>query len=150
MITTLVTFFTVLCRRNKKIVSQLIMAFVVTLLSIIANLSLPLLLKKVISSLTLGVTFTPVYLLKYLLLSYGIIWVASNLLNELRLYILFKTLEESFHTLNILIFEHLQLLSMGFHVNRKTGDLTSMTEKTRNGLNAVFLGTLFFYDSDFF
>jgi ATP-binding cassette, subfamily B, heavy metal transporter len=70
-------------------------------------------------------------------LAYGGMRVLMALLTQVRDGIFAKVAMHAVRRLAIMTFEHMHLLSMRFHLERKTGGLTRVLERGRNGIETI-------------
>ena len=99
-----------------------------------ANIAVPILLKSIIDALENArdkVTPTEIALAipLLLLLGYGLLRFSSVLFNELRNIVFSRANIEIVRRISLQVFEHLHTLSMGFHLDRKTGALSRDIER---------------------
>lgn len=102
------------------------------------NVSVPLILKKIIS--LFGVTNAPTNFIQLLLLAYGIFWLMGQVMSQMREIVLFRVMEHGIHLLSNDIFAHFHTLSLKFHLNRRTGAITSAIEKAQDSFPDIFWG----------
>jgi ABC-type transport system involved in Fe-S cluster assembly fused permease/ATPase subunit len=72
-----------------------------------------------------------------LTIAYGATRVLMALLTQLRDGLFAKVAMNAVRRLAILTFEHMHLLSLRFHLERKTGGLTRVLERGRNGIETI-------------
>jgi ATP-binding cassette subfamily B protein len=72
-----------------------------------------------------------------LTIAYGLTRVLMALLTQLRDGTFAKVAMNAVRRLAILTFEHMHLLSLRFHLERKTGGLTRVLERGRNGIETI-------------
>lgn len=129
--------------KEEKIRSLFLISFGLVLVSIGLNLSIPLVLKKIVFWLS-----TPnkdmTYQLSILLIAYGVIWTLSQTIQQIRHIIMVKPLERCIRLFCAKLFDHLHSLPMKFHLDRKTGAITNALERAQNGFPEVFWGLFFF------
>ncbi len=70
-------------------------------------------------------------------LAYGIMRILMAALTQLRDGIFAKVAMHAVRRLAILTFEHMHALSLRFHLERKTGGLTRVLERGRNGIETI-------------
>ena len=110
------------------------LAFLV--LARLANISVPLILKQVVDALDFsgdenggsGVSI-PLALPLALLAAYGLLRFGSVLFNEVRNVIFSRARVQIIHHISTEVFRHLHALSLGFHLDRKTGALSRDIER---------------------
>ncbi len=84
------------------------------------------------------------YTVMFVLLGYGACWVAHHIIGQLKEMLIFRFLEKGVRSLIIDTFNHLQSLTVRFHLNRQTGTLVSQIENARSGFEAACWGILSF------
>ena len=83
---------------------------------------------------------SPVEYVQKLLLVYGCLWLVGQVTSQLREIVLFRVMEHGIHLLSINIFSHFHTLSLRFHLNRRTGAITSAIEKAQDSFPDIFWG----------
>ncbi|MDE0095903.1 MAG: ABC transporter ATP-binding protein/permease [Gammaproteobacteria bacterium] len=94
-----------------------------------ANITVPLVLKEIIDAMDAGETVKILVLPLAFLLAYGLLRFGSVLFNELRDMIFVRASVDIIHRIAMEVFVHLHRLSLGFHLNRKTGGLSRDVER---------------------
>ena len=79
-----------------------------------------------------------------ILIAYGLLWTISQIILQLRAIVLYRSLEHSMRLLALKIFDHLLKLSLRFHLDRKTGAITTAIERAEDGLDHIFWGIFLF------
>jgi ATP-binding cassette, subfamily B, heavy metal transporter len=106
--------------------------------TMILNVSIPLILRKIVSLFT--TPETPIASIQLFLLAYGFLWLASQITVQLREIVLFRVMERGIHLISIKIFSHFHTLSLRFHLDRRTGAITSAVEKAQDSFPDIFWG----------
>ena len=70
-------------------------------------------------------------------LAYGGMRIVMAMLTQMRDGVFAKVAMHAVRRLAILTFEHMHLLSLRFHIERKTGGLTRVLERGRNGIEVI-------------
>src|SRR5712671_7759978 len=70
-------------------------------------------------------------------LAYGVMRILMAVLTQLRDGLFAKVAMHAVRRLALLTFEHMHLLSLRFHLERKTGGLTRVLERGRNGIETI-------------
>ena len=116
--------------------------FVLSLLgmviSIASNLSIPLLLKKVVDTLSTHGENTSL-----ILLSYGAIWMVSQVSNHARILLTYKVEQRITYALGIKALSHILQLSHSFFLNQKPGSLTNIIRRSQRDVPNILLGLFF-------
>lgn len=135
--------FPFLWAKEEKVRSLFLISFGLILVSIFLNLSIPLILKEVVSTLS-APDKSMTYQLSLLLVAYGIIWTVSQTIQQVRQIIMVTPLEKSVRLFCSKLFDHLHSLPMKFHLDRKTGAITNALERAQNGFPNIFWGLFLF------
>ena len=117
-----------------------------------ANVSVPLLLKELVDTMTPavgratglapgmeGLLIVPVGLL----LAYGGLRFSTSLFTELRELIFAKATEGATRSIALQTFEHLHALSLRFHLERQTGGMTRDIERGTRGVQSLISYSLY-------
>nr|WP_314623401.1 ABC transporter ATP-binding protein/permease [uncultured Noviherbaspirillum sp.] len=110
-----------------------------------ANVGVPLVLKKIIDSLTATVSQPQaiVALPLLLLVAYGALRLSTTLFTELREFVFARVTQRAVRTVALQVFRHLHSLSLRFHLNRQTGGMTRDIERGTRGISSLVSYTLF-------
>ncbi|PCH60646.1 MAG: metal ABC transporter permease [Gammaproteobacteria bacterium] len=122
--------------------SRVILAMACLVLAKLASVSLPLVLKDIVDALDTSqnaILVLPVALL----LSYGLIRLASSLFGELRDLVFAKVLQRAIRRIAIKVFQHLHKLALSFHLERQTGGVSRDIERGSRGISFLLNFTLF-------
>ncbi len=107
----------------------------------LANVGVPLLLKRIVDSLDprTAVLFVPLALL----VAYGLLRLSTTLFTELREFLFAKVTQRAVRRIALQVFRHLHALSLRFHLARQTGGLTRDVERGQRGISSLISFTLF-------
>ncbi|WP_296509673.1 ABC transporter ATP-binding protein/permease [Rhodoferax sp.] len=111
----------------------------------LANVSVPLLLKNLIDTMTLkpgdpaAVLVVPVALL----VAYGALRLCTSLLSELRELVFAKATEGAARSISLQVFRHLHAMSLRFHLERQTGGMTRDIERGTRGVHSLINYSLY-------
>jgi ATP-binding cassette subfamily B protein len=111
----------------------------------VANVSVPLLLKKLIDTMDAKVG-DPVAVLVVpagLLLAYGLLRLSTSLFTELRELVFSKATQGAARSIALETFQHLHALSLRFHLERQTGGMTRDIERGVRGIESLISFSLF-------
>ena len=110
-----------------------------------ANVSVPLILKKLIDNLTVTASHPQAILVLPLgiLVAYGALRLSTTLFTELREFIFARVTQRAVRTVALQVFRHLHSLSLRFHLNRQTGGMTRDIERGTRGISSLVSYTLF-------
>ncbi|HZQ37807.1 MAG TPA: ABC transporter transmembrane domain-containing protein, partial [Dehalococcoidia bacterium] len=125
---------------------RVVFATVLLLLAKLATIAVPFTFKWAVDALTgevkphegapswaLWMFAAPILLT----VAYGTIRVVMALLTQVRDGIFAKVAMHAVRKLAYITFEHMHLLSLRFHLERKTGGLTRVLERGRNGIESI-------------
>ncbi|MBT9613339.1 MAG: ABC transporter ATP-binding protein/permease [Burkholderiales bacterium] len=107
----------------------------------LANVAVPLALKKIVDSLdpTQAMLVLPVMML----LAYGLLRFASTLFGELRDAVFAKVTQRAIRRVAQKVFSHLHALSLRFHLERQTGGVSRDIERGTRGIGFLLNFMLF-------
>ncbi len=110
-------------------------------LSKLANVSVPLVLKDIIDAMdnTQAVLAIPVALI----IGYGLLRLFSTLFGELRDAVFANVTQRAIRRVALQVFEHLHSLSLRFHLDRQTGGVSRDIERGTRGIGFLLNFTLF-------
>ena len=109
----------------------------------LGNVGVPLVLKQIVDSLTLGPQGQMLVLPLALLVAYGALRLSTTAFTELREYLFAKVTQRAVRTIALKTFRHLHALSLRFHLARQTGGLTRDVERGTRGISTLIGFTLF-------
>jgi ATP-binding cassette, subfamily B, heavy metal transporter len=111
----------------------------------LANVSVPLLLKTLIDSMSLqpGSAQAAIVVPVALLLAYGALRLSTSLFTELRELVFAKATQGTARTIALETFEHLHALSLRFHLERQTGGMTRDIERGVRGIESLISYSLY-------
>ncbi|MCW7537098.1 ABC transporter ATP-binding protein/permease [Aquabacterium sp. A7-Y] len=111
----------------------------------LANVGVPLLLKRLVDSLSIqpgdprALLVVPVGLL----LAYGGLRLCTSLFTELRELVFAKATEGASRSISLQVFRHLHSLSLRFHLERQTGGMTRDIERGTRGVHSLISYSLY-------
>ncbi len=110
-----------------------------------ANVGVPLVLKKLIDALTISPTDPHALLVLPLgaLVAYGALRFSTTLFTELREFLFARVTQRAVRTIALKVFRHLHALSLRFHLNRQTGGMTRDIERGTRGVSSLVSYSLF-------
>ncbi len=120
---------------------RVIVAMSLLVLSKLANVSVPLVLKEIIDAMdkTKAVLVVPVFLV----VGYGLLRLFSTLFGELRDAVFANVTQRAIRRVALQVFEHLHSLSLRFHLDRQTGGVSRDIERGTRGIGFLLNFTLF-------
>lgn len=121
------------------------LALVFLIAAKLANVGVPLVLKKLVDSLTIhpGDPRALLVLPLGILIAYGALRLSTTLFTELREYLFARVTQRAVRTIALRVFRHLHGLSLRFHLNRQTGGMTRDIERGTRGVSSLVSYTLF-------
>jgi ATP-binding cassette subfamily B protein len=110
-----------------------------------ANVSVPLLLKQLVDSLTIkpGSVEAMLVVPIGLLLAYGGLRLSTAIFTELRELVFAKATEGATRSIALEVFGHLHALSLRFHLDRQTGGMTRDIERGTRGVQSLISYSLY-------
>ena len=111
----------------------------------VANVSVPLLLKDLVDSLTIqpGSTAALLVVPVGLLVAYGALRLSTSLFTELRELVFAKATEGTTRRIALEVFQHLHALSLRFHLERQTGGMTRDIERGTKAVQSLISFSLY-------
>jgi ATP-binding cassette, subfamily B, heavy metal transporter len=111
----------------------------------LANVGVPLVLKKLIDQLTISPSNPQALLVLPLgaLVAYGALRFSTTLFTELREFFFARVTQRAVRTIALQVFRHLHALSLRFHLNRQTGGMTRDIERGTRGVSSLVSYSLF-------
>jgi len=111
----------------------------------VANIGVPLVLKKIIDSLSINPSHPYALLVLPLgaLVAYGALRFSTTLFTELREFLFARVTQRAVRTIALKVFRHLHALSLRFHLNRQTGGMTRDIERGTRGVSSLVSYSLF-------
>jgi ATP-binding cassette, subfamily B, heavy metal transporter len=107
----------------------------------LANISVPLLMKEIVDSLSgpKAAIAVPVGLL----VAYGLLRMSSTLFAELRDIVFVRVTQRAMRRVGLDVFRHLHALSLRFHLERQTGGVSRDIERGTRGISTLMSFMLF-------
>jgi len=111
----------------------------------LANVGVPLVLKKLVDSMTITASHPQAMLVLPLgiLVAYGALRLSTTLFTELREFVFARVTQRAVRTIALQVFRHLHSLSLRFHLNRQTGGMTRDIERGTRGISSLVSYALF-------
>ncbi len=117
----------------------------------LANVSVPLLLKNLVDSMSPngGLVNGPVDVKTLvvvpiaLLIGYGALRLCTSLFTELRELVFAKATEGAARSISLRVFRHLHAMSLRFHLERQTGGMTRDIERGTRGVHSLISYSLY-------
>lgn len=110
-----------------------------------ANVSVPVLLKHLVDSLSLkpGDAAALLVVPVGLLVGYGLLRLSTSLFTELRELIFAKATEGTARSISLQVFRHLHAMSLRFHLERQTGGMTRDIERGTRAVHSLISYSLY-------
>ncbi len=117
------------------------LALVLLVVSKLANVSVPLLMKQIVDDLDprQAVLLIPMALL----LMYGLLRFSTTLFAELRDVVFVRVTQRAIRRVALGVFRHLHDLSLRFHLDRQTGGMTRDIERGTRGMSTLLSYLIF-------
>jgi ATP-binding cassette subfamily B protein len=109
----------------------------------LANVAVPLLLKKLVDALTLTPQQSMLAVPVALIVAYGLLRLSTSLFAELRELVFAKATEGAARSITLQVFRHLHALSLRFHLERQTGGMTRDIERGTRGVHSLISYSLY-------
>jgi ATP-binding cassette, subfamily B, heavy metal transporter len=120
---------------------RVLAAITCLVLAKVANVGVPVLLKRIVDNLDAQTAALVVPLA--LLVAYGLLRLSTTMFTELREYLFAKVTQRAVRKIALQVFRHLHALSLRFHLQRQTGGLTRDVERGQRGISTLISYTLF-------
>lgn len=115
--------------------ARIALAVVCLLLTKLASVGLPFILKHIVDDLDAKGASQLLTLPLGLLLAYGVVRFANVLFGELRDTLFGRVTERAMRRVGLKVFRHLHALDLDYHLNRRTGGLSRDIERGTNGIS---------------
>ena len=109
----------------------------------ISNVGVPILLKHLIDNMTLTTTQTVIAVPVALLIGYGLLRLSVSGFTELRELVFAEATQGAARRIALQTFEHLQALSLRFHLERQTGGMSRDIERGVRGIESLISYSLY-------
>jgi ATP-binding cassette subfamily B protein len=111
----------------------------------LANVGVPLLLKRLVDAMSLqpGQVQAVLVVPLALLIAYGLLRLSTSLFTELRELVFAKATEGAARTISLEVFRHLHSLSLRFHLERQTGGMSRDIERGSRGVHSLISYSLY-------
>lgn len=108
-----------------------------------ANVSVPLVFKRLIDALDITTAQAVIVVPAALLLAYGVLRFSTSMFTELRELIFARVTQQAVRRISLQVFRHLHSLSLRFHLERQTGGLTRDIERGTRSIGSLISYTLY-------
>ena len=125
--------------------TRVLVALACLILAKVANVAVPVLLKRLVDALSIPVGDPRAILVVPigLLIAYGALRLSTSLFTELRELVFAKATEGASRSISLQVFQHLHALSLRFHLERQTGGMTRDIERGTRGVQALISYSLY-------
>jgi ATP-binding cassette subfamily B protein len=120
---------------------RIAVALTCLVLAKVANVGVPVLMKKIVDGLDPRIAMLSVPLA--LLVAYGLLRLSTTIFTELREFLFAKVTQRAVRRIALQVFRHLHALSLRFHLARQTGGLTRDVERGQRGVSTLIGYALF-------
>ncbi|MDR2017044.1 MAG: ABC transporter ATP-binding protein/permease [Burkholderiales bacterium] len=125
----------------KPFAGRITVALVCLVVAKLANVGVPLVMKRIVDGLDAG--HAPLMVPLALLAAYGALRISTTLFTELREILFVKVTQRATRAVMLQVFRHLHEMSLRFHLQRQTGRLTRDIERGQRGITTLIDFTLF-------
>ncbi|MDR0770054.1 MAG: ABC transporter ATP-binding protein/permease [Burkholderiales bacterium] len=122
-------------------VVRITVALLCLVIAKIANVGVPLVMKRIVDGL--DAAHAPLMVPLALLAAYGALRISTTLFTELREVLFVKVTQRATRAVMLQVFRHLHEMSLRFHLQRQTGRLTRDIERGQRGITTLIDFTLF-------
>ncbi|HQS84542.1 MAG: hypothetical protein B7Y25_06550 [Alphaproteobacteria bacterium 16-39-46] len=124
---------------DRRMLVQFFFGFLVLILGILSTLAGPLFLKKGIDSFS---QMNPTLVI-LILLSYGLLWVLSQIFLHIRALLTYRIEQRITFVLGFTVLSHLFSLSQRYFLNQKPGAITNVIRRAQQDIPSLILGVFF-------
>lgn len=124
---------------DKKICLSFWISLIVLIVGVFSHLALPLFLKKIVDSFP----FETPLLITITLLSYGLMWMISQVSVQVRTMLIFKIEQRLTFVLGSKVLSHIFGLSLNYLINQQPGALTNIIRRAQQNVPQLVLGLFF-------
>jgi ATP-binding cassette subfamily B protein len=124
---------------------RVMLALVCLVAAKVANLGVPVLMKRLIDSMniTAGDPRALLVVPVGLIVAYGVLRLSSTLFTELREILFSKVTQSAVREIALQVFRHLHALSLRFHLDRQTGGMSRDIERGTRGIQSLISYSLY-------
>jgi len=115
--------------------ARIFLAFAMLLGAKLANVGVPLIMKRIVDLLSVDRALMAVPVL--LLLAYGVLRMSTTLFTELRELVFAKVEQRAVRRAALQVFRHLHSLSLRFHLDRQTGGVSRDLERGTRAISSL-------------
>ncbi|WER46457.1 ABC transporter ATP-binding protein/permease [Cupriavidus sp. WKF15] len=124
---------------------RVMLALVCLVAAKVANLGVPVLMKRLIDSMNISAGDPRALLVVPvgLIVAYGVLRLSSTLFTELREILFSKVTQSAVREIALQVFRHLHALSLRFHLDRQTGGMSRDIERGTRGIQSLISYSLY-------
>ncbi|WP_043418163.1 ABCB family ABC transporter ATP-binding protein/permease [Cupriavidus basilensis] len=124
---------------------RVILALVCLVAAKVANLGVPVLMKKLVDNMNVPAGSATALLVVPvgLIVAYGILRLSGTLFTELREILFSKVTQSAVREIALQVFRHLHALSLRFHLDRQTGGMSRDIERGTRGIQSLISYSLY-------
>ncbi|WP_029048538.1 ABC transporter ATP-binding protein/permease [Cupriavidus sp. amp6] len=124
---------------------RVMLALVCLVAAKVANLGVPVLMKRLIDSMNLAAGDPRALLVVPvgLIVAYGMLRLSATLFTELREILFSKVTQSAVREIALQVFRHLHALSLRFHLDRQTGGMSRDIERGTRGIQSLISYSLY-------
>ncbi|MBB1634513.1 ABC transporter ATP-binding protein/permease [Cupriavidus sp. UME77] len=124
---------------------RVILALVCLVAAKVANLGVPVLMKKLVDNMNVPAGSASALLVVPvgLIVAYGILRLSGTLFTELREILFSKVTQSAVREIALQVFRHLHALSLRFHLDRQTGGMSRDIERGTRGIQSLISYSLY-------
>ncbi|MGO4329634.1 ABC transporter ATP-binding protein/permease [Cupriavidus sp. 2TAF22] len=124
---------------------RVILALVCLVAAKVANLGVPVLMKKLVDNMNVPAGSATALLVVPvgLILAYGVLRLSGTLFTELREILFAKVTQSAVREIALQVFRHLHALSLRFHLERQTGGMSRDIERGTRGIQSLISYSLY-------
>ncbi len=125
--------------KDKNIRLSFLFSIFALVVGIFANLSIPLILKKITESFSLENPMSVTLIFG----SYGFIWILSQVSTHIRAIFTYKIEQRITFSLGIKVLSHLYSLSHNYFLSQRPGEITNVIRRAQQDVPRIILGIFF-------
>ncbi|MDF3839968.1 ABC transporter ATP-binding protein/permease [Cupriavidus basilensis] len=124
---------------------RVILALVCLVAAKVANLGVPVLMKKLVDNMNVPAGSATALLVvpAGLIVAYGVLRLSGTLFTELREILFSKVTQSAVREIALQVFRHLHALSLRFHLERQTGGMSRDIERGTRGIQSLISYSLY-------
>lgn len=121
---------------------QIVFSFIFVGCGVLTTIGIPLVFKNLIEHLSQTTNTSQAVF--FILVGYAALWTMKNVFMQISKILLVRPTEYGTRVLSITLFKHLHSLPLSFHLDRKTGSITSIVNRMQRGFQRIFWAPFLF------